>query len=1088
MHVEFRILGPLEVWHDGRELELGSGRQRALLLILLLHRGAAVSVDRLIDELWGERPPATAMKVVHNYISQLRRALPAETILTRDSGYLVRRGATDVDEVERLLRDARAQGAREAAETLRGALALWRGPPLADVAYDAWAQAEIARLDELRLTALEERIDADLRLGRAAQLVPELEARVREHPLREGFRAQLMLALYRSGRQAEALTVFSDARTRFVDELGIEPGPDLQELQRKILAHDPELGPVRGPLAQVARRASWLVLAGGILVTAAGVTLLLTHGGGSHQPIVVTGNTLATIDPARNRVSGAVLVGVRPGPIAYGSGSLWVANLDDQTVQEIDPRTLRVVRTQPVGEVPTGLAASAGAVWVVGAKAGQPSVSVQRIDPLFHDLASVASLPSVTPGSGASIAAEQNALWVAPSSGLLSRLDPHTGRVLRRIDPNAGPSAVALGAGAVWFTDFFADTLTRVGAAGTVASIAVGQGPSGVAVGAGAVWVADSLDNTIMRVDPVSRRVTATIPVGATPVGVSVGAGSVWVADSGDGTVTRIDPTTNRVERTIVVGGSPQAITIAAGRIWITVQARIIGSPTRPASGGTARVNAVGIGFADRASPAYWQIRYATCAKLVNYPDAPVPDGSRLIPELARTLPIRSADGKTYTFTIRKGFRFSSGAPVTAQTVKYTIEWNLNPKFTHGDAGFLADIVGARAYASGRATDLTGVQAHGSTLTIHLLAPVPDLLSRVEQSTCVVPVGTPFDPGLYPLNIPSAGPYYVSSYTPGQGVVLERNPHYGGRRPRRLDRIELTLRVSRQRSVAEIKAGTADYAADGVPRGDQQALNARYGPDSKAAKDKGQEYFVDPFPEVDFLVLNTHRPLFRDARLRRAVNYAIDRRALARLGSPLLTRGSIPTEDYLPPGIPGYRNVHPYPFTPDLRAARRLAAGAAGKTAVLYTCNYSNCLQIANIVRRDLHRIGITVRIEAFSEPSYFNRIGTGEPYDLALAGWIAGRLDPSEFLNALLSATEWNLPTLDDPLYQHRLSAAERLSGTRRDLAYAQLDAQLVRDAAPLVAWGNAVDHDFFSARIGCQIYQPIYGIDLAALCIKKP
>jgi len=540
--------------------------------------------------------------------------------------------------------------------------------------------------------------------------------------------------------------------------------------------------------------------------------------------------------------------------------------------------------------------------------------------------------------------------------------------------------------------------------------------------------------------------------------------------------------------RTIAVGGSPQAIDIAAGRVWITVQTRIIGSPTRAASGGTARVNAFGGGFAAGISPAYWQIRYATCAKLVNYPDAPAPDGSRLIPELARTLPTRSADGKTYTFTIRKGFRFSSGAPVTAQTIKYTIEWNLNPKISGRNPGLLGDVVGARAYASGRANGLPGVQAHGSTLTIHLLAPVPDLLSRLEQYTCVVPLGTPFDPGLSLLHIPSAGPFYVASYTPGQGVVLDSNPNYGGKRPRRLDRIELTLGVSQQRTVAEIKAGKVDYAADGVPNSDNRALNTRYGPGSKAAKDGGQQYFIDPFPALSFIVLNTHRPLFRNARLRRAVNYAIDRRALARIGSPFLPRGSIPTDDYLPPGIPGYRDVRPYPFTPDVRAARRLAAGAAGKTAVLYTCNFSNCLQIASIVRRDLHRIGITVRIRAFNANSYFQRLGNWEPYDLAIYGWIAARLDPSEFLNALLSGTETNLPTFDDPLYQHRLAAASRLSGTRRDLAYAQLDAALVRDAAPLAAFGNAVDHDLFSARIGCQIYQPIYGVDLTALCIKKP
>src|SRR5262249_55018423 len=155
------ILGPLEAWEDGRELELGSGRQRALLVLLLLHRHEVVSADRLIDDLWGESPPATASKVLQGFVSQLRRALPAETILTRGGGYLLASAATDADEFERLVGVARQQQPRQAAATLRRGLALWRGPALAGVTYEPWAQGEIARLEELRLLGLEERIDAE---------------------------------------------------------------------------------------------------------------------------------------------------------------------------------------------------------------------------------------------------------------------------------------------------------------------------------------------------------------------------------------------------------------------------------------------------------------------------------------------------------------------------------------------------------------------------------------------------------------------------------------------------------------------------------------------------------------------------------------------------------------------------------------------------------------------------------------------------------------------------------------------------------------------------------------------------------------
>ena len=252
--VRIGVLGPVEAWEDGRELPLGSGRQRALLVLLLLHADVAVSKDTLIDGLWGERPPRSAAKLLQGYVSQLRRALPAEAIVTRGSGYLLRAADTDAAEFERLLTDARGQEPLEAARTLRAALALWRGRAFADVEYESWAQAGASRLEELRLVALEERIEADLRLGEDRRVVPELQALVAEHPLRERLRAQLMLALYRAGRQPEALDVYADARRRLVDDLGVEPGKALRELHQAILRQDPMLDPA-APTGRAAERA-----------------------------------------------------------------------------------------------------------------------------------------------------------------------------------------------------------------------------------------------------------------------------------------------------------------------------------------------------------------------------------------------------------------------------------------------------------------------------------------------------------------------------------------------------------------------------------------------------------------------------------------------------------------------------------------------------------------------------------------------------------------------------------------------------------------------------------------------------------------
>jgi DNA-binding SARP family transcriptional activator len=235
---EFRILGPLEVLENDRPIPLGGARQRALLAILLTRANEVVSTDRLIDDLWGEAPPRTALNTLQYYVSQLRKLLGADRIVTRPPGYAVRVEPDELDLAlfERLLEEGGGERVREA-------LGLWRGPPLADFAYEEFAQAEAARLEELRLAALEQRIDADLALGRHAELVGELEQLIVQHPLRERPRGQLMLALYRSGRQAEALEAYQAMRRAFVDELGIEPGPALQELERAMLRHDRALDP-----------------------------------------------------------------------------------------------------------------------------------------------------------------------------------------------------------------------------------------------------------------------------------------------------------------------------------------------------------------------------------------------------------------------------------------------------------------------------------------------------------------------------------------------------------------------------------------------------------------------------------------------------------------------------------------------------------------------------------------------------------------------------------------------------------------------------------------------------------------------------
>jgi YVTN family beta-propeller protein len=1104
--LDFRILGPFEVVEGQRAVALGGPKQRALLAILVLRCGEVVSSDRLIDQLWGERPPATAAKTLQVYVSHLRKALGNEVLLTRGGGYVLAAEPGQVDAVrfEALVTDARhalangdAAGARE---LLGSALELWRGEALADLAYEPFAQAEITRLEGARFAALEDRIEADLMRGHHRSLVGELESLVALRPHRERLRGQLMLALYRSGRQAEALEVYRRGRQALDDELGLEPGPELRALEQRILNHDttldvPTAAPERSvPVRPVAARRWALPVAAGALLLAAAIAAGVAElTAGPAGGLRVAPNSVAAIDIHTNQVVAQVPVGARPSALTFGSGSLWVANLDDKTVSRVDPGTLLTQRTFSLAAPPTGIAAAAGGIWVVGSSPSATSVSVSRIDPQFDAIGNTVSIGNVVPGSAGAVAANGASLWVAPYSGPLVRLDPQTGRIVTRLDPNAAPSGLALGAGAVWVTDSDADDVSRIDPTGLVTAVAVGHGPSGIAVGEGGVWVADTGDNNIVRIDPSTSSVTTTIPVGAAPMGVAIGAGSVWVANSGDGTVTRIDPKSERVIATIAVGGSPQAITIVRGRAWVTVDARTLPPTGLAAGGGAARLDSYyDVGSMDPAL-AYgglsWQLLYATCAKLLNYPDKSGPLGSQLVPEVAKSLPVRSADGKSYTFTIRTGFRFSppSNAPVTAQTFKATIERSLNPRMRSPVAYEFRDIVGAVAYTAGKAPHIAGVIVRGNTLTIRLVAPAPDLPTRItEPAFCAVPSDTPIDPQGVRV-IPSAGPYRVASYTPGQGVVLTRNPNYHGSRPRRLARIEVAVGIPPQRAVTQVEAGSADYAVEGeVDSADAATLAARYGPGSPAARSGRQQYFVNPGPQLDLLALNTHRPLFANERLRRAVNYAIDRTALARLGDEYEPLPEHPTDHYLPPGVPGYSNVRIYPLTPDLAKARQLAKRPASTTAMLYTCDAPPCGQQAQIVKTDLAAIGIRVEVKTFPDATLLAKyITPGEPFDIGWLGWLPDYPDPDAVLNTLLE-TGAVLPTFNDPTYRARLAAAAALAGVERYLTYAKLDTNLARTAAPFVAFGNQSSHELFSARIGCQV-SGVYGMDLAALCIRR-
>lgn len=604
--LEFRLLGAVEVLAGGSVVPLGGPKQRALLALLLLRAGEPVARDRLIDSLWGERPPPSAVTALHGYVSNLRKALEpgreagstGTVLVTVEPGYalMVEPEQLDAERFRRLASEGRAAGdAQAAAELLRDALALWRGPALADLASEPAVAAAAARLDEERAAALEDRIDADLRLGRHAELVGELEAIVADSPLRERPRAQLMLALYRCGRQADALAAYRDARRTLVDEVGIEPGAALRELERHVLAQDPALDlerraakPVeetrgRGgteamPLRPRRRRAI-TVLASATLVAAVTAAALLAGAGGRNEgkAVAVAGNSVAAIDPATNKVTADVPVGGTPTAIAAGEGALWVLNADDQTVTRIDPVT-RAVRTFGTGGVPTDLAAGEGALWVGNGRrggsqfVGPSATSVSRIDPSTNAVLASVALPRRSQGhlntNVDHLAVGAGAVWAVGPDFSVSRIDPGTAE----ISGDAGTldaEAVAAGPEGVWSRDG-QGRLERLDRGGQRIDIPGGH-LAGLAVGEGAVWVTAPYEGKLWRVDSEPDLVARPIDVGAGAGAVAVGEDAVWVANALRGTVSRVDPRTNRVTATVAVGGTPRRLAVAAGRVWVTV-------------------------------------------------------------------------------------------------------------------------------------------------------------------------------------------------------------------------------------------------------------------------------------------------------------------------------------------------------------------------------------------------------------------------------------------------------------------------------------------------------------------------------------
>ena len=610
--VEFRILGPLEASRCGQPLELGVGKQRALLVLLLLRAGEVVSTDRLIDALWGERPPPSALNSVHIYVSQLRKALGNGRLETHGRGYLLALEPEQLDlgRFERLLVDGRellASGEPDrAANALRAALGLWHGPPLSDVAFEPFAQAEIARLEELRLAALEERIEADLVLGRHAELVPELEGLVREHPLRERLRAQLMLALYRSGRQSEALDAYQQARRLLSTELGLEPGRTLRELEAAILRHDAQLHVRPRPTKRIGaahrKRRSVVALGAALLLGAAVLVGIEVTGGETQAPPRVLPNSVVRVDPDTLEATDAVRVGSAPDLVVAAGGFLWITHhifrdvgsdrvrdAGDRTLKRVDPET-GAVETVGGGLAPCGLAPDpSGDVWVANCFAsGGRDANVVRVDAATLDFEATYRVPQwdVPAGEGyyRGLAYGGGSLWVGgldlPKHATVIQVDPQSGE--QRATPRSTRSSTGLAwadtSGDLWASNWERGTLTRLDASTRAAETVnvLSSKPAHILVDGETVWVGDWGLPEVERLRAVgpSRPRLVELPVRKAGTGVwqiAAGEGYIWATTPRDGALWRIDPKTNEVKR-IPIPYPPIGVTANEGDVWVTVR------------------------------------------------------------------------------------------------------------------------------------------------------------------------------------------------------------------------------------------------------------------------------------------------------------------------------------------------------------------------------------------------------------------------------------------------------------------------------------------------------------------------------------
>jgi ABC-type transport system substrate-binding protein len=498
--------------------------------------------------------------------------------------------------------------------------------------------------------------------------------------------------------------------------------------------------------------------------------------------------------------------------------------------------------------------------------------------------------------------------------------------------------------------------------------------------------------------------------------------------------------------------------------------------------GGTLRINLSTTDF-EYLDPALaydaagWQVLYMTNLMLLNYPDKPAPEGSRLVPDAAAGFPRVSRDGRTYTFTIKSGLRFSDGSAVTAAAFKRAFERAASQQQGSPAIAFIHDVVGADERNEGKTGSVTGISANGQTLTIRLKRANPTFLAEIAM---------PFFSAVKPnmaidskgLNVyPSAGPYRIASRAIGSQVVLERNRFYKGNRPANADRIVISTNTDVNQSLLQVRAGQVDYDQFGLPPTAHDDLSRQYG----VKKGGNGRYFVNTGINTTYLALNASRPAFAKVNLRKAVNHAIDRPSMLRVAGKYAGKR---TDQILPPNMQGFRDAALYPIKgANPVRGRALANGAKDDITLLYTTSPTSVAR-AQILKYNLEQIGLSVTLKPQPFAVAIRTAGTrGSDFDMFLIAWFADYPDPFDFINVLLDgqniqdANNSNYSYLNSPKYNKLMTDAAKLSGAARYDAYGRLDVDMMKNAAPWAPLSNGNVREFVSSRVTNYLFHPVYG-----------